>query len=179
MPPNTQLLLLALTHWLWLSTRMYNFKKRLHFFGEKNRKKNRVISITLPRLRLLQKSNYSITITSEIWFRSNTRLRLLQKSDFARFLDYDYFRKLRCTRLLDYDYFRKLRCARLLDYDLRLLQKTTLRSITRLRFTITSKKSSQPIWPSLYHCILYMIEVEVAWILNITSIRNNLARIKY
>jgi len=117
MPPNTQLLLLALTHWLWLSTRMYNLQKHFIFFGKKLKKKIRVISITLPRLRLFQKSNYSITITSEIWFRSNTRLRLLQKSDFARFLDYDYFRKLRCTRLLDYDYFRKLRCTRLLDYD--------------------------------------------------------------
>ena len=44
---------------------MYNLKKHFIFLGKKLEKKIRVISITLPRLRLFQKSNYSITITSE------------------------------------------------------------------------------------------------------------------
>ena len=81
MPPNTQLLLLALTHWLWLSTRMYNLKKHFIFFGEKNWKN----FLGLSRLLYLDYDYFRNLII---------RLRLLQKSDFARILDYDYFRNL-------------------------------------------------------------------------------------
>ena len=156
MPPNTQLLLLALTHWLWLSTRMYNLKKTLHFFGGKIGKK-----IGLSRLLYLDYDYFRNLII--INFRNLIiRLRLLQKSDFARILDYDYFRNLISLDssititsenyvVLDYsititsenyvalDYsititseFRKLRCARLLDYDYFLKKQLTYLAITEL-----------------------------------------------
>jgi len=131
MPPNTQLLLLALTHWLWLSTRMYNLKKHFIFFGEKNWKKK----LGLSRLLYLDYDYFRNLII---------RLRLLQKSDFARILDYDYFRNLIS---LDSSITITSENYVVLDYSITITSENYV--ALDYSITITSKKSSQPIWPSL------------------------------
>jgi len=106
--------------------------------GKKIGKKNRVISITLPRLRLLQ------------------------KSDFARILDYDYFRNLISLEysitITSENYVALGSSITITSENYVALDSSitiTSENYVALDYsiTITSKKSSQPIWPSLHQDI--------------------------
>ena len=111
---------------------MYNLKKHFIFLGEKFEKKK----LGLPRLLYL---DYD-------YFRNlKYRLRLLLKSDFARILDYDYFWNLisliSSITITSENYV-------VLDYSITITSENYV--ALDYSITITSKKSSQPIWPSLY-----------------------------
>jgi len=127
---------------------MYNLKKNTSsFLGKKIEKK-----IGLSRL-LYRDCDY---------FRNLIiRLRLLQKSDFARILDYDYFRNL-----ISLEYSITITSENYVALDSSITITSENYVALDYSITITSKKSSQPIWPSLCPCcnVLQQRETEYCYI---------------